>query len=388
VLSRILIIDSDSNSTEQVKRILEAEDYEVLVAVTGQGGIARAQMKRPSLILLDTDLPDFDGYEVCRALRTTPSTAKIPVLIYSARDEVADKVAGFKAGANDYVVRPVAPALLIARIKAALGSTDQSSAHIVTLWGSKGGVGTTTVASNLAVALRSKTKKKVTVVDASVLGGTLGIVLNLPPRRTMTDLLAHLDNLDSELLASVLTRHSSGVRVLLSAPWSTNGDGVHPEQLQRILGWLQDASDYIIIDTAPSLDESTVAVLQLADQVAVLVTPEMTSLRNARVFLGVAQSWGLESDKFVLVLNRDAMPGGVKLGDVEKSLRHKINVQIPNDEALVTYSINRGIPLVTSHQRSPIAQSYKRLADLVIAKREGEGSAANAATPSKRRRLL
>ena len=381
---KILVIDSDANSAKQVQHILEAEDYEVNVSVTGQGGIARAQMQRPGLILLDTDLADIDGYEVCRALRAIPSTAKTPILIYSAKDDVAIKVAGFKAGANDYIVKPVAPALLIARIGAALGSMEQPSAHIVALWGSKGGVGTTTVASNLAVALRSKAEKRVTLVDASVLGGTLGVTLNLPPRRTMSDLLAHLDNLDSELLASILTQHSSGVRVLLSAPWSTNGDSAHPQELQRILRWLQDASDYIVIDTAPSLDESTTAVLQLADQIMMLVTPEMPSLRNARVFFGAAQAWGLGPDKLVTVLNRDLMPGGVKLGDVEKSLRRKVDIRIPNDEALVTFSVNRGIPLVTSHQRSAVARGYERLANLVIAKH----SASEAAATTGPRRLL
>jgi len=240
------------------------------------------------------------------------------------------------------------------------------------------------VASNLAVAVRSKAEKRVTLVDASVLGGTLGVALNLPSRRTMSDLLTHLDNLDSELLASVLTQHSSGVRVLLSAPWSTNGDSAHPQELQRIVSWLQDASDYIVIDTSPSLDESTMAVLQLADQIMVLVTPEMTSLRNARVFFGAAQTWGLGPDKFVLVLNRDLMPSGVKHGDVEKSLRRTIDVRIPNDEALVAYSINRGIPLVTSHQRSAVARGYDRLANLVIAKHD----AAEAVAPTGRRRLL
>jgi len=97
VQHKILVIDSDANSTKQVQRILEAEDYEVMVSVTGQGGIARAQMQRPGLILLDTDLADIDGYEVCRALRAIPSTAKTPILIYSAKDDVAVKVAGFKA---------------------------------------------------------------------------------------------------------------------------------------------------------------------------------------------------------------------------------------------------------------------------------------------------
>jgi len=364
---RILVIDNDLNSEKEVQRILEAEGYEVLTAVTGQGGVMLAQRQRPKLILVDIELPDIDGYEVCRALRASPETAKLPVFIYTARAEVADKVAGFKAGANDYIVKPVAAAELVARIRVALGSVDQSLAHVVTLWGAKGGVGTTTVASNLAVALRSKTGKRVTLLDASVLGGALDVMLNLAGGHTIADLLPRLDDLDSELLGSVLARHSSGVRVLLSAPWSMDGNNVQPAQFERILGWLQEANDYVVVDTSPSLDESTLAVLQLSDQVVVVLTPEMTSLRNARLFLKAAETWGQAPDKFILALNRYPCKGGIKLKDVEGAIQNRIDVQIPNDAALVTYSINRGIPLVTSHKKSPVARGFCQVTETVIA---------------------
>jgi len=374
VLPKILIIDHELDHIESVKGILETQGYEVITAVTGQGGLAKAQIERPDLVLLEIDLPDIDGYEVCRALRSTPSTARIPIIIHSSRADVADKVAGFKAGANDYVVKPAAAAELVARIEATLGATERPLTHIVALWGCKGGVGTTTVASNLAVALRSRTGQRVTLLDASVLGGTLDVMLNLPPQYTMADLIPHLDSLDTELLTSVLAKHSSGVNVLLSSPWSNNGSKPHPDQWERILGWLQDISDYVIIDTAPSLDESTIAVLELADQVVILLTPEMTSLRNARLFLNLTTTWAQGPQKFLLVLNRYPVKGCIKLKDIEKALQRQIDMQIPSDEALVTYSINRGVPLVVSHPRSPIARSLYRLAEMIIAQKEEKES--------------
>lgn len=361
----VLVIDHDVNTVEDVQRILSAEGYEVLSAITGQAGIVLAELKRPGLILLDIDLPDVDGYEVCRALRAIPALGQVPIMIHSARGEVADKVAGFKAGANDYIVKPVATAEFVARIKAALRSEERTLAHIIALWGSKGGVGTTTVAMNLAVSLRSKTGKRVTLVDASVLGGTLAVMLNLAPVHTVADLLPRLDQLDSELLASVLMTHSSGIRVLASQPWSQNGASVHPHEWQRILSWLQEANDYVVVDTAPSLDPGTLGMLQLARPVIVF-TPEMTALRNARVFLHTAETWQL-SHKLMLVLNRYPIKGGIQLRDIESALQAKVDVQIPNDEPLVTYSINRGIPLVISHPKSIVAQSLFRLTDLILA---------------------
>ena len=366
MLPKIQIIDSDVDASDQLERILVAEGYEVLRTVTGQAGIALAELNRPSLVLLDTDLPDINGCEVLRALRADPATARIPILIHSAQDDVASKVAAFKAGADDYIVKPVAPAELVARIRATLRSEEKPLAHIVAVWGTKGGVGTTTLASNLAVGLRSKTGKMVTLMDAAVLGGMVEVLLNLPPAHTIADLLPRLYDLDAELLHSVLAKHSSGVLALLSAPASTDKNGVQPAHMERILAWLQPSTDYIVVDTSPSLDESTLAVLQLADQVVVVVTPEMTSLRNAKMFLNVAEALRGDSHEFTLVLNRYPIQGGLALRDIEGALRSKVAVQIPSDEALATYAVNRGIPLVTSHPRSAISKGMLRLADAVI----------------------
>ncbi|UCC77795.1 MAG: response regulator [Anaerolineales bacterium] len=362
----ILLIDHDVDSVEETKRILEMEGYQVLSTVTGQAGLMVAQLRRPSLVLVETDLPDVDGYEVCRALRGMPPTADVPIIIHSGRDEVADKVAGFRAGATDYIVKPSAGAELIARIKAALRTEEQPLAHIVALWGTKGGVGTTTLAANLAVALRSTTNKRVTLVDASVLGGTLEVLLNLSPIHTMEDLLPRLDNLDSELLTSVLAQHSSGVKVLLSPPQSTNGSSLQPSELDRILVWLQQANDYVILDTSPSLDPMTLRVLQLSHQVIAVLTPEMTSLRNARLFLSMVETWEQAPENLALVINRYPVKGGLRLKDIEAALQKKITAQIPNDEPLVTYSINRGIPVFVSHRHSPVARSFLKLAQTLV----------------------
>jgi pilus assembly protein CpaE len=191
-------------------------------------------------------------------------------------------------------------------------------------------------------------------------------MLNLVPQHTVADLLPRLDQLDAELLSSVLAPHPSGMRVLASQPWSQDGYSPQPAELERILSWLQEASDYVIVDTAPSLDPSTIAVLRLSDPIVVL-TPEMTALRNARLFLTLGKSWQMPQE-LILALNRYSIKGGIQLRDVEAALQSKIDVQIPYDEPLVTYSINRGVPLVTSHPKSGVARGLYQLADAVIAR--------------------
>lgn len=362
----ILVIDHDVDVAENIQRVLSAEGFEVLTAITGQAGVVLAELNRPRLVLLDIDLPDVDGYEVCRTLRAVPSTAKLPILIHSNRSEVADKVAGFKAGADDFIIKPVAPAELVARVKAALRTEEKTLAHIVTLWGAKGGVGTTALAVNLAVALRSKSARRVTLVDSSTLGGTLAVMLNLAPQHTVGDLLPRLDQLDAELLGSVLSTHSSDIRVLASYPWAQDVSQVKPEQWQRIIGWLQEACDFLVLDTAPAMDATTLAMLQMSEVILVL-TPEMTALRNAHLFLQTAASW-MRDTKPIVVLNRYPTKGGLQIRDVEVALQTSIDVAIANDEPLMTYSVNRGIPVVISHPKSAIAQGVAHLADSLLGK--------------------
>ena len=362
----ILVIDHDVDVADNMQRMLSAEGLEVLTAITGQAGVVLAELNRPKLVLLDTDLPDVDGYEVCRTLRAVPSTAKIPILMYSSRTEVADKVAGFRAGADDFIIKPVAPAELLARVKAALRTEEKTLAHIVTFWGAKGGVGTTSLAVNFAVALRAKSARRVTIVDSSTLGGTLAVMLNLAPQHTVGDLLPRLDQLDAELLTSVLSTHSSDIRVLASQPWAQDVSQVRPEQWQRIVGWMQEACDFLVIDTAPSLDASTAAILQLSEVVLIL-TPEMTSLRNAHLFLQTVASWARDA-KPLVVLNRYPTKGGLQLHDIEAALQTSVEVAIPNDEPLMTYSVNRGIPVVISHPKSAVAQGVVQLADRLLSR--------------------
>ena len=372
MVPKIQIIDHDVEAVEQLQAVLEAEGYEVLTTVTGQAGLAMAELNAPSLILLELDLPDIDGYEILRALRGTPSVAQSPIMIYSSKDDVASKVAGFKAGADDYIVKPAAAAELVARIRAALRSDEKALAHIVAVWGTKGGVGTTTLASNLAVALRNRTDAKVTLMDAAVLGGMVEVLLNLPPSHTIADLVPRLYDLDAELLSSVLAKHSTGLRALLSAPASTDGNLIGAAQFERILAWLQSSTDYVVIDTSPSLDESTRAVLQLANQILLVITPEMTSLRNAKLFLNVAQSLQENGQETLVFLNRHPTKGGLALKDIEAALRTKVAFQVPADEELVTYSVNRGVPLMLSHPRSAVAKAVGRVAEAIVkAAKEG-----------------
>lgn len=145
---KLLIVDDDVNALKLIGYTLYREGYEIVVAQSGQEALAKAQKETPQLVILDIMMPGMDGYEVCRRLRATPQTAQVPVIMLTAKSQVEDKVAGFQAGADDYLTKPVIPAELVARVKALLLRSTYAAparAKSIALIGAKGGVGVTTL---------------------------------------------------------------------------------------------------------------------------------------------------------------------------------------------------------------------------------------------------
>jgi pilus assembly protein CpaE len=146
-------------------------------------------------------------------------------------------------------------------------------------------------------------------------------------------------------------------------------DVIHPAHLSKILARLREMFDYVIVDTWPFLDGSTLAILDIADRILLVLTPELSSLRGAQLFLELARSLEYPPEKLLLALNRYSGKGTINLKDIEESLKYPISIQIPEDEQLVTYSMNQGVPLVTSHRRSAVARHFFQLAKIIAQER-------------------
>jgi pilus assembly protein CpaE len=234
--------------------------------------------------------------------------------------------------------------------------------QIIAVYGAKGGVGRTALAVNLAVTLRQITGRSVALVDTSVQFGEVGLLLNVRAPRTIMDLLQRISELDAEVVGRVMVSHSSGVKVLLSSAQIELLGAVQPEPLRQILLQLQQMFEYVIVDTWPLIDETTLAILDAADRVVLVMTPEIACLRNTRLFLEMAESLGYPSSKIIAVLNREGARGTIPRSEAEMVLKRGIEAVIPYDESLFTLSINRGVPLTISHPRSPASLSIRELA--------------------------
>jgi len=362
--TRILIVDRDPAAVAVVRSILRAQDWEVISAKGGAEAIEKARLEGPDAILTEMALADMAGPDLCRALRQRPETAATPIIVLSASSGVAERVASLRAGATDYMVKPPDAQELIARIKAALDLRKEKSGFVIAVVGGKGGVGASVLAVNLAVAIRRQVHGQVVLVDAARQGGTIDIMLNLQAGPSLGYVLGRLDELEDSELDGMLIPHASGLQVLLLN--EQGGQDVRPEDLRKILVALRRTRDFVVVDLSAVQDEGTSTILDLADRVLLVLTPEITSLRGAKLLLERAGDIGLSRERIAPILNRFPQRGGLQRRDIENSVGVTVAINIPDDVKLVAYSINRGVPLMESHRRSGVARQVEALAKSLV----------------------
>ncbi|MDI7277048.1 MAG: response regulator [Anaerolineae bacterium] len=361
--TRILVADRDPSALAVVRSILRSQDWEVITAKTGAEALDKARQEGPDAVISEYTLPDMSGADLSGALRQRSETAAIPILILSASAGVSERVASLRAGASDYLVKPPDAQELIARLRAALDLRQEKAAFVIVVLGSKGGVGASSISVNVAIALRHETRSGVVLVDASQSTSAADIMLNLQSTATYAHLLGRIDELEQSDFEAILTPHSSGLQVLVQEQGAA---AVPPEHLRKVILALRRMRDFVVVDTGLALDRGTEGLLDLADRVLVVLTPEITALRGARHFLERARHLGLSRERIVLILNRYPQRGGLQRRDIETALGLAMQMTIPDDGKLLTYTINRGVPVMMSHRRSDVARQMSGMARVLI----------------------
>ncbi len=360
---RVLIVDRDPSSLAGLRAILRAQEWEVISVRTGAEALEVVRLERPDTILTELELDDMGGADLCRALRRQNETANTPVIVLSNRRGVEERVASLSAGAFDYLVKPPDAEELVARVWAALHLRKEKAGVVVTVLGSKGGVGASVIAANLAVALRQETRQSVALLDAAGLGATADVMLNLQPNPGIARLCARLDELEQADFEAMLIPHTTGLEALLLQ--ETADDLVPPEEMRKLLLALRRIRDLVVVDASLWREAVLPLVLELADWVVLVMTPEITAVRAAKRFLERAGRMGLSRERVMLALNRYPQPGGLARRDIEAALGIHMQVCVPDDAKLVTYSINQGQPVVQSRRRSGVARQVIGLAQVL-----------------------
>jgi pilus assembly protein CpaE len=397
---RVVIVDDIAETREHLSKLLSFEtDIEVAgAAASGSEALEVAAKLLPDIVLMDINMPGLDGIATAERLASTAPNAAI--IMMSVQGEADYLRRSMLAGAREFLVKPFSSDELCASIRqvnsrerekhgrmiagprnsgtAVALPVEHEAGQIVTLFSPKGGVGRTTLAVNLAVTLASELGKRVALVDASFQFGDVGVLLNLNPKnKSIVDALGDVANGDLDFVDTSLITHNTGIRVLLAPPSPEMAELVTVDAVRKILGRLRDTHEFVIVDCWPMFQDSTLALLDMSDQILALLTLEITNIKNIRLFLEVADQLGYSSDKVKLVLNRADSAYGIRVADVENSIARKIDHTVVSDGRTVVYALNRGVPFVWSNKQAQVSQDVLSIAKAVA------GDAAVAARPIK-----
>ena len=367
---KVLIVDDDINALKLIGYALQREGYEIIAAQSGQEALAKAQEEEPQLVLLDIMMPGMDGYEVCRRLRATPKISHVPVIMLTAKGQVEDKVAGFEAGADDYLTKPVVPTELTARVRALLLRSTYAApakAKSIALVGAKGGVGVTTLAVNLAITL-AQMDKDVILLDLQPYSGAVALQLGLSPVDTIADLLEReAATLSQSVVEISLTKHPSGIKVLPAArgPQSIRGE-MTPPHLEAILSHLETAAQYLILDMGFQLSPPAQQVLRKCSQVILVTEPDRIALTLAQRALDRLQALHVESSRIgIVVVNRTRSASTPTRSTIESNLGSELLSLFTPAPELFAQAALESVPVVWAQQTSLQADMFRELAQRI-----------------------
>ena len=250
--------------------------------------------------------------------------------------------------------------------RAVLKEAKARIGKIITIMSPKGGAGKTMTTANVALQLAMwGDPSRVVIVDADLQFGDVCIAMQIDPIHTIVEAAQDLDKLDDELLESLLSTHSSGLRVLAAPLEPSLADKVSTQTVVRVLGMLKRMFDYVIIDTAPFLDEPVLSILERSDDVLLVVEMDLPNVKNAKLALDTLKLLKFPLGKIKLVLNRMNSKARLDIGELERSLELEVQAAVSSDK-LVPRAVNEGEPVVSLYPRSRVAKDLRGVARLVV----------------------
>jgi pilus assembly protein CpaE len=366
-------VDPDLSSRGDMNRALQMAHF----TVTGEAGygieaVTVAQEKLPDVFLVSVEEP------VARALQTIESLADAipgaPTIVYSTMADAAAVRRAMVAGARDYLIKPVKSEELMRSIHGVLeqeerkrmrlaGQTTETAAHgtVVTVFGAKGGIGKTTIATNLATALVRTTGSTVVLVDMDTRFGDVAIMMDVAVEQSIADVARHLDEMDRDKIRDYLVQHHSGAYVLPAPLHPSEWRNLTPQHIERVIELLAQSHDYVIIDTPGTFNEIIAATLEQASLILLVTSMDIASIKDTALALEMLRAASVSEDKVKLLINHCTSANSLREDDVQRVLEYEVFWRIPHDLA-VSSSTQLGQPIVLTRPYARVARSITDLA--------------------------
>jgi pilus assembly protein CpaE len=389
---RVLIVDDVADTRENVRRLLQFEaDIEVVGAArTGQEAIQLTGEIDPDVVLMDINMPDMDGIAATEAIRQKSPLSQVVILSVQGDQNYMRRA--MLAGARDFLTKPPMGDDLISAVRrsgemsraerskakpartAASGSGLRGAAgiavlggvvqgKIVTVYSPKGGTGCTTLATNLAVALHNE-DTRVILLDANLQYGDVAMFFNEQGKNTILDIAPRVDDLDMDVIEEIMIKHeASGVHILAAPQRPELAEKISVEQFTKVLDFLRRMYSYVVVDTSSLLTDIVLAAIDHSDAIILVTTQDIPAIKNARLFLDLLQTMGIDRSRVVFVMNKYDRRIAITPERVGENLREKVSAVIPLDERIVIPAVNRGVPFMLESRAQPVGRGVLLMAE-------------------------
>ncbi|MCB9421353.1 MAG: response regulator [Ardenticatenaceae bacterium] len=369
-MAKIYVIDDDQQLLHMVGLMLERGGHSITLINKPEEGLAKLKANRPDLLVVDVMMPNMSGHDLTRQIRATKELENLPILVLTARSQDIDRETALRSGANGYLSKPVTSQELIEQVDKLL--TQKAAAHgekapvqgmVLALFSLRGGVGKTTLASNLAVALRKASSQEVCLVDFSPSVGQTVYHLNLKPQGDWGNLPTD-ESLTWPILKENLALHPTGLRVLTAPKLPQSPTEPSTELAREILKTLRENIVFTVVDLPACLSPAVWATLETADVGLHVVTPDVISVRTAVQTERVLANAGIKIKQKSFILNQVTENAQLPEAAIERGVNGRIPFKVAYDPYQYKAMV-QSTPLVSTSAQSPLTTVMNRMAEVI-----------------------
>ena len=372
---KILVVDDDVDTVKFMEMMLSRQGYQVVSATGGMQALELAHSERPDLIILDVMMPGMDGYEVARSLRRHPETALTPILMFTARSKVEDRLAGYDTGVNIYLTKPIHPVDLQANIKSLLIQHQarieaaEERGHVLGVVAAKGGMGVSTVALNLAMVYHRTYNVKVIAAELRPCQGSWAVDLNLGQTSGLSALLQmNVTDITQSAVDDQLVNTFQGIRLLLASNDSKDAELINATaQLEAIVQQLAHMTPLVVLDIGTNYHPAFEMLIGQCNEILLVTEPQPMAVRRTNILVKELRGKGFGASKAlnVVTVNRTHSDVLLSVSQVESMVGQAVALGFPPANELAYRAAEQSIAITTLQPEGIIAQQFSRLAEQV-----------------------
>jgi CheY-like chemotaxis protein len=373
---KILIVDDDMETLRLVGLMLQRQGYQIVAASNGTQALGLTRNEKPDLIVLDVMMPDMDGYEVTRQLRQDKDTLDIPIILFTAKSQVDDKVTGYEVGADDYLTKPVHPAELVAHIKALLSrgksraASSQEKAYTIGFIAAKGGLGVSSLTLNLAIAMRVRSKTEIIAAELRPGQGSWGVELGFPETDGLNKLLKLKPaEITKAKVENELVRMTNGLRLLMASNYSKDTNTFSSaEEMKLVLEQLGSIGKIVLLDIGTNFIPGLEDILEHLNEIILVTEPQPVTIQRTHILLDELAQKGFGKSKLLslVLINRMRTDVQFSISQVQDALHTPVLQMVPPVPELAYQASLRNIPLIDVQPEGLLTQQFSKLAEDIM----------------------